>query len=178
MKKEFLALLLAATMMIAVFGTVSATAHSAALPTTDRHASFTGSYTGLEVARTADSVAVTSTNGKYSGSAMLHFTGNTITGDASGTGNGQFHGSKKGPYTATIQASIEGTLTGKSVDGTFSAVITIAGTETAVRGPLHGTLEGSKMNVQWSSQVVQQDGGSSTVTTFRGLIKFELEPPA
>ncbi len=176
MKKEFLALLLAAIMMIAVFGTVSATAHSAACPTIDRQASFHGRYAGKEVVSTANSVAVTTTRGKYSGSAILHFNGKTITGEASGTGKGRFFGAQTGPYTATLQASLTCTRTGKSVDGTFSAVITISGTKTTVTGPLHGTFDGHTMNVQWSSHEVQQGGGTTDVTDFNGFIEFELAP--
>jgi hypothetical protein len=182
MKKEFLALLLAAIMMIAVFGTVSVAAQSSAhstLPTTYtvRQASFSGRYTGNEVVKTADSIAVTRTRGTYSGSATLKFDGKTITGEGSGTGQGQFFGSQKGPYNAEIQSAFQCTLIGKSVHGTYSADIAIPGAgSTHVEGPLQGTFDGSKMNVHWSSHVMQKDDGSIIVTHFNGFIEFVVAP--
>jgi hypothetical protein len=179
MKKVFLALLLAATMMIAAVGTVSATAQSSthsSVPTyAVKTASFSGHYTGIEVVKTADIFTVTRTKGTYSGSGSLTFHGKTITGTASGTGQGQFFGAQQGPYTSTVTATFKSTLIGKSVHGTFSADINIPGVGiTHVAGPMHGTLDGNKMNVQWSSHVMQKADGSITVTNFNGIIKFVI----
>jgi hypothetical protein len=181
MKKEFLALLLAAIMMIAVFGTVSVAAQSSthsAVSDIVKQASFSGRYTGNEVVKTADSIAFTYTRGTYSGYATLKFDGKTISGEGSGTGKGHFFGAQKGPYITEIQATFQCTLKGKLVDGTFSADIAIPGAgSTHVEGPLHGTFDGKTMNVQWSSHVVQKVGGSTIITNFNGFIKFVVAPP-
>jgi hypothetical protein len=184
MKKEFLALLLGAIMMISVFGTVSVAAQSSAhsgAPDIVKQASFSGSYTGNEVVKTADSVAVTRTRGTYSGPATsntLTFTsdGKTITGEGSGTGQGQFFGSQQGPYKADITWTLQCTLKGKSVHGTYSASITINGVVTHVEGPLQGTFDGSTMNLHWSSHVMQKDDGSISIDHFNGFIEFEVAP--
>jgi hypothetical protein len=182
-KKVYLALLLVAIMMIAVSGTVSATTQSSthsAVPTTYtvRQASWSGHYTGNEVVKTADIFTVTRTRGTYLGSATLTFHGKTITGVGSGTGQGRFFGAQKGPYTEDIKSTFQCTLIGKSVRGTYSADITISGAGiTHVAGPLYGTFDGNKVNVQWSSHVVQNVDGSIIVTNFNGVIKFVLAPP-
>ncbi len=184
MRKGLFALLLAVIMIISIFGTMTATAQSSNQPilqtTSVKQASFTGSYTGEDkIVAGTESTVISTTRGKFSGSATLTFNGKHIDGEGSGIGKGQVFFSnpkisKNGPYPTEIQLTLNARSKGSEVQGTFSVDVTIPEVGTQhLEGPFQGTFDGTTMVVPWSGQIdTPLEDGSVFVSEYQGVIEF------